>query len=201
MRYGMVIDLRRCVGCSACSAACRAENGTPAGISFNKLNISEIGKYPNSKMQFLPMPCMHCKNPPCLDACQPEATYVTDDGRVLVDSDKCIGCGACTLACPYGSRELLTELKPFYEGNNPTPYETKKGSKHRIGTSLKCTFCSHRIEQGRKPACVETCPALARTFGDLDDPESDMAKLLAENYAVCLKPDEGTEPSVFYIRA
>jgi len=126
MRYGMVIDLFRCVGCSSCSAACRAEQGTPAGISFNKVKISEIGNYPNAKMKFLPMPCMHCKEPPCLEVCPTEATFKQDDGLVLINEEECIGCGACIVACPYGSRELLTEIKSYYEGNTPTPYETVK---------------------------------------------------------------------------
>ena len=159
MRYGMVIDLFRCVGCSSCSAACRAEQGTPSGISFNKVKIIEIGTYPHAKMKFLPMPCMHCKEPPCLEVCPTEATFKQDDGLVLINSDECIGCGACVVACPYGSRELLTEIKSYYEGNYPTPYEMVKQKGFKEGTTVKCNFCLERLQKGRLPACVETCLA------------------------------------------
>ncbi len=200
MRYGMVIDLLRCVGCSACSAACRAEQGTPAGVSFNKVKIFEIGKYPHAKMKFVPMPCMHCKEPRCLEVCPTEATHKRDDGIVLINQDECIGCGACIVACPYGSRDLLREIKSYYEGNSPTPYEIIKQKNFKVGTSVKCNFCLHRLEKGRLPSCVETCPAQARTFGDVEDPESEVSKLLSKHKAVSLKEDEETEPSVFYIR-
>lgn len=201
MRYGLVIDLLRCMGCGACSIACRAERGTPAGISYNKVKISEIGHYPNAKMKFLPMSCMHCKKPYCLDACPREATYQRDDGLVLIDKDKCVGCGTCVLACPYGSRQLFKEMKSYYAGNHPTPYEMVRQKQFKRGTAVKCDFCVERLEKGRLPACVETCPGLARTFGDLDDPDSEVSKLLRKHKVVSLKEDEETEPSVCYIKA
>ncbi len=201
MRYGLVIDLLRCMGCGACSIACRAERGTPPGISYNKVKISEIGRYPNARMKFLPMSCMHCKKPHCLDACPTEATYQRDDGLVLIEKEKCVGCAACIVACPYGSRQLFKEMESYYAGNHPTPYEMVRRKQFKRGTVVKCDFCYERLERGRLPACVETCPGLARIFGDLDDPDSEISKLLSKHRAVSLKEDEGTEPSVFYIRA
>lgn len=201
MRYGLVIDLLRCMGCGACSIACRAERGTPPGISYNKVKISEIGRYPNARMKFLPMSCMHCKKPHCLDACPTEATYQRDDGLVLIEKEKCVGCAACIVACPYGSRQLFKEMESYYAGNHPTPYEMVRRKQFKRGTAVKCDFCYERLERGRLPACVETCPGLARIFGDLDDPDSEISKLLSKHRAVSLKEDEGTEPSVFYIRA
>lgn len=200
MRYGLVIDLLRCMGCGACSIACRAERGTPRGVSYNRVKITEIGKYPNAKMKFLPMSCMHCKKPHCKEACPTEATYQRDDGLVLIDREKCVGCGACVVACPYGSRQLLKEIENYYADNYPTPYETARRKNFKRGTAVKCDFCSERLEKGRLPACVETCPGLARVFGDLDDPNSEVSKLLKKHKAVSLREDEGTEPSVCYIR-
>lgn len=201
MRYGLVIDLLRCMGCGACSVACRAERGTPTGISYNRVKLSEIGKYPLAQMKFLPMCCMHCRKPHCMEACPTEATYQRDDGLVLIDRDKCVGCGACVVACPYGSRQLLREMENYYTQNTPTPYEALRRKDFRKGTAVKCDFCSERLEEGRVPACVETCPGLARIFGDLDDPNSDASKLLKRHKAVFLKEDEKTEPSVCYIKA
>jgi len=132
----LVIDLLRCMGCGACSIACKAERGTPAGISYNKVKMSEIGKYPNAKMKFLPMSCMHCKKPHCLEACPNEATYQRDDGLVLIDKEKCVGCGACVVACPYGSRQLLKEMENYYAGNYPTPYELLKRMKAAGNTTI-----------------------------------------------------------------
>ena len=201
MRYGLVIDLLRCMGCGACSIACKAERGTPAHISYNKVKMSEIGKYPNAKMKFLPMSCMHCKKPHCLEACPNEATYQRDDGLVLIDKEKCVGCGACVVACPYGSRQLLKEIENYYAENYPTPYETVRRQDFKKGTAVKCDFCFERLEKGRLPACVETCPGQARIFGDLEDPNSEVSRLLRKHRAVSLKEDEGTEPLVCYIRA
>jgi molybdopterin-containing oxidoreductase family iron-sulfur binding subunit len=200
MRYGMVIDLLRCMGCGACSVACRAEHGTPSGISHTKVKILEIGEYPNARMKFLPMPCMHCKEPPCLEVCPTDATSKRDDGLVLIDKDECIGCGSCIVACPYGSRELLVEKKSHYEGHNPTPYEMIKGNNYREGTAVKCNFCLQRLEQGRLPACVEACPAQSRTFGDVEDPESEISKILEKDEAISVGDDPNTEPSVYYIK-
>jgi len=200
MKYGLVIDLLRCTGCQACAVACKAEQGTPAGISYNKVKLTEIGRYPKAKLRFLPISCMHCRKPKCVEVCPTEASYQHEDGIVLIDKKKCIGCGACVLACPYGSRTLLTSLNPYYEDRPLTPYERLKLGPYKVGTVVKCDFCNHRLEGGRLPACVETCPALARCFGDLDDPESEIAKLLKAHKSFAVKEERQTEPSIYYIR-
>jgi molybdopterin-containing oxidoreductase family iron-sulfur binding subunit len=200
MRYGLVIDLLKCMGCHACALACKAEQGTPKGISYNNVRMTEVGRYPDATCKFLPVSCMHCGEPKCVTVCPTEATYKRDNGIVVIEHKKCVGCGACVLACPYGSRTLLEEIKGYYEGGTSTPYEMKKYREHETGKAVKCNFCTHRIERGQLPACVATCPALARTFGDLDDPESDVSKLLKRHKPVSIKEQEQTEPSIFYIR-
>ncbi len=200
MRYGMVIDLKRCVGCNSCSIACRAEKGTPAVIRYHRLEKYVVGKYPMAKMQFLPMPCMHCKNPPCLEVCPTGATYKREDGLVLIDHNKCIGCRYCVLACPYEARSSLKSIENYYGPNTVTPFETVKHTDLDKGTAVKCDFCAPRLAEGRKPACVETCPAQARYFGDLDDPESEVSRLIGLHGGTVLKEELGTSPSVYYIR-
>ncbi len=200
MRYGMVIDLQKCVGCNSCTVACRAEQGTPAGIHFHKVMKYEAGKYPNAKMKFLPMPCMHCQDPPCQKVCPTGATYMNDTGLVLIDPTKCIGCRACMVACPYEARQFLWDIWNYYEGQFATPYEQVKQRNFDKGTVVKCNFCIHRLEDGHQPACVDTCPALARTFGDLDDPESEISRLIVLYRGAPFREELGTEPSVLYIK-
>jgi len=200
MRYGMVIDLQKCIGCNTCTLACRAENGTPAGVKFHKVIKYETGRYPNATMKFLPMPCMHCQDPPCLKVCPTGATYIHPDGPVLIDEEICIGCRACMIACPYESRQFLWEIKNYYEGHEPTPYEKIKQKGFEKGTVVKCNFCLHRIEEGDDPACVATCPSTARTFGDLDDPGSEVSKLITLHRGSRFREEQGTEPSVYYIK-
>jgi Fe-S-cluster-containing dehydrogenase component len=200
MRYGMVIDLTRCVGCNSCTVACRAEKGTPAGVQYHRVEKYEVGKYPAAKMKFLPMPCMHCAEPPCLKVCPTGATYKSEDGLVLIDDNKCIGCRYCIVACPYDSRHFLDAIDSYYAQNNATPYEAKKRTAYEKGTVAKCDFCADRLARGRLPACVETCPGQARYFGDLDDPESEVSRLIADDGGKNLREELGTEPAVFYIK-
>jgi len=200
MRYGMVIDLKKCTGCNSCTVACRAEQGTPAGIHFHKVMKYEAGKYPSARMKFLPMPCMHCQDPPCQKVCPTGATHIHPDGPVLIDETKCIGCRACIVACPYESRQFLWEIRSYYPGSLPTPYEKLKHKGFEKGTVVKCNFCLHRLEAGRLPACVATCPMTARTFGDLDDPASDVAQLIVRHGGTRFREELRTEPSVYYIR-
>ena len=200
MRYGMVIDLQKCTGCNSFTVACRAEQGTPADVHFHKVIKCEAGKYPNAKMNFLPMPCMHCQDPPCQKVCPTGATFIHPDGLVLIDPAKCIGCRACMVACPYESRQFLWEIKNYFLGSLPTPYEKIKQKGFEKGTVVKCNFCLHRLEDGRLPACVTTCPSEARTFGDLDDPESAVSKLIVLHRGTPFRAELGTEPSVYYTK-
>jgi dimethyl sulfoxide reductase iron-sulfur subunit len=196
----MVIDLLRCVGCDSCTVACRAEHGTPPGVRYHKVEKYEVGKYPTAKMKFLPMPCMHCQDPPCLKVCPTGATYRRTDGIVLMDHSKCIGCKYCILACPYDSRRFLRVLGNYYAGNNPSPCELLRQKDYEKGTVVKCDFCAGRLAKGRLPACVETCPSQARHFGDLEDPDSELSRLIADHRGKSLREELGTKPSVYYIR-
>jgi Fe-S-cluster-containing dehydrogenase component len=199
MRYGMVIDLKRCVGCNSCTIACRAEKGTPAGIFYNRVEKYEVGKYPAARMEFRPIPCMHCQEPACLSVCPTGATYKRDDGIVLIDHNKCMGCRYCILACPYNVRQSLSSIDNYYGPAGETPYESVKRPGFDMGTAVKCDFCVDRLEKGRLPACVETCPSQARYFGDLDDPRSEVSQLIAFHRGTVLKEELGTKPSVYYI--
>ncbi len=176
-RYGMVIDLRRCFGCHACSVACKAEQDVPLGYFKSWVMVSEKGRYPSAKRNFVPVLCNHCDNPPCVQACPTLATKQREDGIVTQDERICIGCKYCIQACPYGM----------------------KYSDPRTKTAQKCDFCLHRVEQGILPACVNTCNARARIFGDLNDPNSAVSHLLASNPVQALRPAMGTDPRVFYI--
>ena len=178
-RYAMAIDLSLCVGCAACAVACKMENEVPPGVFNLWIREREVGEYPNLVVEFRPEQCLHCENPPFVSVCPLGASYQTTDGLVLVDPKKCIACGACIAACPYDARYL-----------------------HPAGYVSKCTFCAHRLEKGKVPACVETCPTYCRTFGDLEDPESPVAKALkaAERVDV-LRPEQGTRPKLFYLNA
>lgn len=200
MRYGMVIDLRKCVGCNACTVACKQENATPAGVYWSRVLQYEEGRYPEARLRFLPLLCMHCRQAPCLESCPTGATYRREDGPVLVDDDRCIGCRYCIMACPYEARGYnAREPQEYHTGQGLTPYEEAGYGRHPRHAIEKCTFCSHRLDQGKEPACVATCPAGARIFGDLDDPESEVARLVASGLAKPRLEEQGTEPSVFYI--
>jgi len=195
----MVIDLLRCVGCNSCTVACRAEHGTPPTIQYHRVEKYEVGKYPVARMKFLPMPCMHCEDPACLKVCPTGATHRREDGLVLIDDDKCMGCRYCIVACPYHSRQFLSRIRNYYPQNNATPYETLKQPEFEKGTAVKCDFCVERLEAGKLPACVDTCPAQARHFGDLSDPDSEVSQLIASHGGYVLKRELDTRPSVYYI--
>jgi tetrathionate reductase subunit B len=178
-RQAMALDLAACVGCAACAVACHFENGLPVGKDRMWVRERESGTFPNLQVEYRPEACQHCQNPACVSACPTGASYQTKDGVVLVDQRRCIACGACIAACPYDARFL-----------------------HPDGYVDKCTFCHHRTVVGRAPACVETCPTGARTFGDLDDPRSPVAKAIhAAGKVDVLKPELGTKPKFFYLNA
>jgi len=200
-RLGMVIDLKRCIGCNACTLACKQENGTPLGMHYARVITREIGTYPATKRTFLPVLCNHCDDAPCGHACPTGATYTRADGIVLVDKDKCIGCRACSVACPYMNRHFIERkmLEHGYSGDGLSPYEAIKFADFQDGTNNKCTLCSHRVDQGLEPACVVTCPTDARIFGDLEPEDGKLQRLIRERGGWTLLPECNTKPSVYYL--
>jgi molybdopterin-containing oxidoreductase family iron-sulfur binding subunit len=210
-RWVMAIDLRKCVGCSACTIACKAENALPPGVVYRPVLEEEIGQYPNVSKRFTPRPCMQCDNPPCVPVCPVKATYKRPDGVVEIDYNQCIGCRYCITACPYQARyfdfgEFYTDGTP----GSPEPYETspapeygkkwpRKEGKSPIGNVRKCQFCLHRLNVGMLPACVTTCIGGATYFGDSNDPESLVSGLIGKPNVMRLKEEMGTKPKVYYL--
>ena len=179
-QYGMVIDVRRCIGCHACTVACKSEFDVALGENRSWVEYVEKGTYPNVSRSFLPRLCNHCSEPPCVYVCPTNATYKREqDGIVVVDQGLCIGCKYCIQACPYDAR--------FLDPNT--------------GWVDKCDFCIHRVSNGLEPSCVSTCVGGARIFGDLGDPESEVAKLVAKERVTVLRQEMGTFPNVYYIAA
>jgi molybdopterin-containing oxidoreductase family iron-sulfur binding subunit len=200
----MLIDLTRCIGCDACTVACKQENGTPADVFFARVLNVEAGTYPDVKRVYLPLLCNHCENPACLKACPNKAIFRREDGIVLIDQDRCKGTGACVSACPYGNI-ILTEKDNWYLPEDE-PYE-KEHIKPRLqeNKARKCTLCAHRVDEGLEPACVVACPTTARIFGDLDDPDSKISRYVVEQKVETqrepfkLLPEAKTEPATLYL--
>lgn len=196
-RYAMVIDLNTCVGCNACMAACAMENQTP--VWKNKwrtyVHDKEIGVTEQVRRRFFPRLCNHCSNPPCLTVCPTGATHQRADGIVLVDPDRCMGCRACAMACPYDARYEVT----YADIDAGREFYGAEELQRQVPSMDKCSFCAHRVDKGMKPACVETCVGSARQFGDLDDPNDPVAQLVASGIAQPLMPHLGTRPNVYYI--
>jgi tetrathionate reductase subunit B len=176
-RLGMVIDLERCIGCHACTNVCKAENNVPLGKFRDWVEEHVLGEYPNARPVFLPKLCNHCDDPGCLRACPTGAIFKRADGIVDLDPDICIACQACMQGCPYGMT--------FYN--------------HQRGTADKCNLCSHRIDDGLDPACVEVCPSQCRIVGDFDDPDSPVSQYLASRDSDVLREDYGLGPNVRYV--
>ena len=205
MRYGMLIDLKRCIGCYACAIACKAENGTPPAIHWRRVLWHEEGKYPNARRVPVPVACNHCANPPCVTVCPTGASHTEEGGLVLIEEHKCIGCRYCMMACPYKNRYFLKERRAYFPEHGFTPYEEMGGEARidwnsKINTVVKCTFCAHRLADGLEPACVVSCPAQARIFGDLNDPDSRASQLALSRRAFRMLDFLGTEPGVIYLK-
>ncbi|OGO39776.1 MAG: 4Fe-4S ferredoxin [Chloroflexi bacterium RBG_16_57_8] len=209
----MVIDLNKCVGCYSCVVKCKQEHFLPPGVTWGKLLVCESGTYPNATKHTYPVLCNHCKEPACIEACPTNATQKREDGIVWVDQNKCIGCKHCVTACPYQVRTFHTDRKDYFPGQGATEFEklADKLQPFKNDVVLKCDFCVERVEGGAKkglkpgvdreatPACVNICPAKARTFGDLDDGDSEVSMLIGGKGGVQLHPGFGTDPSVYYI--
>ncbi len=177
MNYGFVIDNRSCIGCHACSTACKSENQVPLGVYRTWVKYTETGTFPDTQRHFQVTRCNHCANPPCARICPTGAMYQRDDGIVEFNSEACIGCKACMQACPYDAIHI-----------DPSS-----------NTASKCHYCAHRVDIGLEPACVVVCPTHAIIAGDLDDPSSEISQLVSRQKVSVRKPEQGTAPKVFYI--
>ncbi|GAB4545477.1 MAG: 4Fe-4S dicluster domain-containing protein [Anaerolineae bacterium] len=226
-KYAMVIDLHRCTGCGSCIIACKNENNLSEGVAWSSKINQTVGKFPNVRYDYIPTLCNHCANAPCVAVCPTQAMHKAEGGITMIDTAKCIGCRYCMAICPYGvihfnreeplqfwrdEKALITgstsspsgvtqqvggTVIPYY---NPDREQTLPGIRPQ-GVVEKCTFCDHRVAKGELPYCVEACPASARIFGDLDDPNSEVSYLLGKYRPFRLREDLGTEPKVYYIRS
>lgn len=203
-RYGMAIDLSRCIGCNTCAVACKVSNNLPKDVWWNVVHTegrdfagTSKGTYGGEmQLSWLPVNCMHCENAVCEEVCPTGATVKRDDGIVTVDEETCIGCKSCMEACPYDVRRLIENEPEYYL---ELPIGDPAAKSHKGGTVEKCDFCAGRIDRGEKPACMELCPGRARYWGDLDDPESEVSQFLSGRNATVLLEEEGTSPSVYYV--
>jgi len=179
VRYGFVIDNRRCIGCHACSVACKAENRVPLGVYRTWVKYVEKGRFPNTRRYFQVTRCNHCEDPPCVAICPVGAMYQRGDGIVDFDPSRCIGCKACMQACPYDAIYVDPEQ----------------------GTAAKCHYCAHRVDAGMEPSCVVVCPEHAIVAGDIDDPASEVSQLLERESVRVRRPEQETGPKLFYVEA
>jgi tetrathionate reductase subunit B len=177
LQYALVIDSRRCINCKACIVACRAENEVPLGHSRLRISEENRGIWPQIMEDFEPGQCNHCESPSCVRVCPTGASYKREDGIVLINVNECIGCRYCIIACPYNARFAREDL----------------------GHPEKCTYCVQRLDRGRPPACVETCPSKVRIFGDKNDPKGKLAEILNTRRYRVQKPETGNGPQIFYL--
>lgn len=179
MRYGFVIDQTTCIGCHACTVACKEENGVALGSFRTWVKYIERGEFPSTRRYFSVLRCNHCDNAPCVTICPTSALYRRPDGIVDFDKDVCIGCKSCMQACPYDALYIDPETQ----------------------TAAKCHFCAHRVEKKLEPACVIVCPVQAILAGDLDDPASEVSQVIARQQVSVRKPEQGTIPKLYYLGA
>lgn len=217
MRYGMVIDLDKCIGCQTCAVICHMHNAQAPGTWWSRVftqgaeeHQSAVGKDGAYKIEYLPLSCQMCDNPACERVCPTGATYTDENGTVLVDYTRCVGCRTCIAACPYGVRQFnwkdpeKAKAEYGYAYGHPydvtdEPNRTVYTQNRPVGVVEKCTFCAQYVEQGERPACVRACPGKARFFGDLDDANSVVGRMIREKEVYRLKEEYGTEPKVYYV--
>ena len=202
---GYVIDAKNCIACHACAVACKVENNLPDGIWWARVltdggenQDTPAGTFPNLTMGNIEVNCQHCENPACTKVCPVGATFKDPEtGAVRQDFDKCIGCRMCMAACPYTGVRSFNWQEPKYAiGQDMGDSDAPKHQKHTVE---KCTMCWHRLAKGLQPACIEVCPARVRHFGDFDDPDSEVSRLIREREYMQLLPSMGTNPSVYYL--
>lgn len=201
----MVVDTKRCIGCQSCAVRCKVENNLPDGNWWNRI-LTEGGEepntpsgiYPHLSRSYVTLSCQHCENPACAKVCPVGATYKdAESGVVRQDYGKCIGCRMCIAACPYTGVRLFNWEEPKYAMDHAVG--DADASPHQKHVVEKCTLCWHRLQKDLEPACIDGCPARARFFGDLNDPESKVSQLIASREYKQLLPEEGTKPSVYYL--
>ncbi|MCC6201698.1 MAG: 4Fe-4S dicluster domain-containing protein [Gammaproteobacteria bacterium] len=208
-RWGMVVDLNRCVGCQTCTIACKHANDTPPGVQWRRVLDIEHGTFPNVQREFLLVGCQHCANPSCVPVCPSGATRQRADGFVTMDYDLCIGCASCAEACPYQARTLVHDQRWYF--GVATPQERQVEHPDRIGVAQKCTFCVERVDDGLAhgkvpgldlnytPACAAACVARAIRFGDFNDPDSEVNRLLAGTPSFQMHAELGNDPQIKYL--
>ena len=179
MKYAFVIDQRKCIGCHACTVACKAEHDVPIGVYRTWVRYIERGEFPSTRRYFLVNRCNHCDDAPCVAICPTRALYKRPDGIVDFDSSRCIGCKSCMQACPYDALYI-----------DPNTH-----------TAAKCNYCAHRTELGLEPACVIVCPERAIIAGDLHNPTTEISRIIAREAVRTRKPEQGTGPNVYYLGA
>jgi Fe-S-cluster-containing dehydrogenase component len=225
MRYGMVIDQQKCVGCTGCVLACKAENHTPEEINWCDKVINTSGVFPDIQFEYISTMCNHCDDAPCVTGCPTQAMHKGEGGLTLHSPEKCIGCKACMVNCPYGvisfnwnspherwesdealligtfsPQGMLQQTRGVGSPQSNPEREISYPQLRQRGKVEKCTFCDHRLKVGLNPKCVDACPSNARTVGDLDDPNSEVSRLISKYNGQPLKPELGTGAKVFYIR-
>ncbi len=208
-RWGMTVDLNRCVGCQTCTIACKHANDTTRDVQWRRVLDIETGTFPDVERLFLVTGCQHCAEPSCVPVCPSGATRQREDGLVTIDHDVCIGCGYCAVACPYQARTFVHKQSWYY--GRETVQEKKTAHQERLGVAQKCTFCIDRIDESYEestvpgidleytPACAASCIAQALVFGDFNDPDSKVSQLLAEQSSFQMHAHLGTDPQIKYL--